>query len=512
MYIQPNSNIRILHNCPLDTTYEHTIFFNTLAEQTEYFMSLTKHNMTKQSYQRVKKNTMRVAVSAENLYDCNYLMFQNASFGSKWFYAYIESVEYINNITSEITYKIDVMQTWFFDYSMEMCYVEREHSATDVIGEHIEPEPVSLGEYVLNGGLHEINNYSEMMTIIAIVDTEGQAVSGKMYDNIYGSATLFAYSSKDDVNAKIAEYLQQPEAVLSVYMCPTALVPNSGEISGRGATSYTVTRYYTANDHSLDGYTPKNKKLYTYPYNFLFVGNSSGQSLTLRYEFFDGNPMYSIFGCITQPVAVALKPMNYKGAEIDHTESLELGGFPTCSWNNDSYKAWFAQNSVPMILGSANAGAHTGASMISAGEGSKNPLLSMGLTFVTGLISQISNVANQFYTSSIAADVSRGTLTNGGPNTSAGFQNFYDGKMSISSEYAKVIDDFFTMFGYTCGRVKVPNRNVRPHWTYTKTVGCVITGSVPCDDMKEICSLYDRGITFWKNANEIGNYALDNSV
>ena len=55
-------------------------------------------------------------MNVEALYNCNYLAFQNASFGGKWFYAFIDSVEYVNNVTSEVTYTIDVMQTWHFQY------------------------------------------------------------------------------------------------------------------------------------------------------------------------------------------------------------------------------------------------------------------------------------------------------------------------------------------------------------------------------------------------------------
>ena len=95
MYIEPNSNITIYHNVPLDNTYNHTLYFNNLAEQNTYFhknQSIIKYNLTAQSYQRVVKGSMRVAVKADNLYDCNYLSFQNASFGTKWFYAFITSV------------------------------------------------------------------------------------------------------------------------------------------------------------------------------------------------------------------------------------------------------------------------------------------------------------------------------------------------------------------------------------------------------------------------------------
>ena len=32
------------------------------------------------------------------------------------------------------------------------------------------------------------------------------------------------------------------------------------------------------------------------------------------------------------------------------------------------------------------------------------------------------------------------------------------------------------------------------------------------DDMSKICSIYDNGITWWKNGSEVGNYSLNNTV
>ena len=150
MYIQPTTNIKLLRNVPLDTTYEHTIYFDDANKQHSYFNGLAKYNLTNYTYQRVKRGVSRVGIKADSLYDCNYMMFQNTSYGDKWFYAYITNVEFINNECSEITFELDVMQTWFFDYSVDHCFVEREHTETDVIGEHIEPESVATGEYVFN--------------------------------------------------------------------------------------------------------------------------------------------------------------------------------------------------------------------------------------------------------------------------------------------------------------------------------------------------------------------------
>ena len=150
MYIEPNTNIRILKDVPLDTTYDHTIYFSSATAQTNYFAGLTKYNLNNQTYQRVKRGYARVQRKAEDLYDCNYMMFQNSAYGNKWFYAFITSVEYVNNVTSEITFEIDDIQSWFFDFTLDQCFVEREHTITDNIGEHIEPESVEMGEYVFN--------------------------------------------------------------------------------------------------------------------------------------------------------------------------------------------------------------------------------------------------------------------------------------------------------------------------------------------------------------------------
>ena len=99
MYIAPGTAVRLLRNIPLDSTYNHTIYFGSRSAQTSYFSSMAKYSLNEYTYQRVKRGVIRVGIVADNLYDCNYVMFQNSNFGSKWFYAFIKSVEYVNNET-----------------------------------------------------------------------------------------------------------------------------------------------------------------------------------------------------------------------------------------------------------------------------------------------------------------------------------------------------------------------------------------------------------------------------
>lgn len=148
MVIAPNTDIILLRNVPLDNTYTDTLYFSNATEQFNHFYNTStyaKKVFGNNTYQRVNSGVMRIEVSADEIYNYNYLMFRNTNYGSKWFYAFITGVEYVNNAIAEIRYEIDVMQTYFFDYELEQCYVDRETSATDNVGENILDEPVELG-------------------------------------------------------------------------------------------------------------------------------------------------------------------------------------------------------------------------------------------------------------------------------------------------------------------------------------------------------------------------------
>lgn len=503
MYIEPNTIIRVLKDCPLDNTYNHTIYFNSASTQTAYFQGLTKYTFTDQSYQRVQRGRMRVQRKAEDLYDCNYLMFQNSSFGTKWFYAFITSVEYVNNITSEIVFEIDVMQTWFFDYTVKQCFVEREHSATDVIGANLIPEKLELGDYVSNGYsvTQQMGDYS--IVVASTFDKDYKDTGGGTYGDVYSGLTFNAFENtgtgRDEVQDFIMNARDKTEGIVAVFLMPTAFVREEGS----SMASYTISK--DKNLTSIDGYIPRNKKLFTYPYNFLYVTNLQGNSAVYHYEDFDSNACkFMMFGDMSPNPTVILAPENYKGASLNLDEKITLTGFPQVPYTTDSFKAWLAQ-SAGNVATDAIANSAQFAMAGSMFGGPIGTIAGAGLGFFTSVLSTI----GQTYKASIQPDQAHG----GSGSTAlitARHKDFIFMPKHIRGEFAKIIDDFFDMFGYATNRVKVPNRNSRPHWNFVKTNGCVITGSVPADDMNSICSIYNNGITFWKNGSEVGNYSLDN--
>lgn len=494
MYIEPNTSIKLLKNVPLDTSYNHTLYFESLSAQSAYFSSLSKHTLANYTYQRVNKGIARVGLSADKCYDCNYMMFQNTSYGSKWFYAFITSVEYINNEVCEIHFEIDVLQSWFFDFTLCQSFIERQHSILDIAGDNTVPENVPLGEYVAN----EISNhfYTDMRVWVQYTKSNKESVSGGLYGNIYsGLETIMVVDfDTESINMVINELLEDGNDIVNMYMCPESFKGSSDT-----AKKETYDSGITVGE-TLDGYTPKNKKLFTYPYNFCNVTSSSGDSCDYLFEYGYSNVFTIYKSSVNTPNAI-LANNGYRGIAVNEIDTVGLNGFPLCSWSENGYLQYFATQAQADATKSLLALGSTALGSVASG----NPLPIVGGVLSVG--SKLADVAN------IKRQPQK---IQGNTNTSNLYVNnnifgFTVMRKSVRKEYAELIDSYFNMYGYATKKVGIPNIKSRPHWNYTKTSGCVIKGSVSADDMKKICSIFDNGITFWKNGNEVGNYDLDNS-
>lgn len=520
MYIEPNTVIRLLTNCPLDNTYDHTIYFNGAEAQFEYFAGLTKYTLSKQTYQRVNRSRMRVQYKADDLYDCNYLMFQNTNFGNKWFYAFVKSVEYINNIVSEIEYEIDVMQTWAFDYRLGECFVDREHSATDNVGDNLIPERLEHGSYISDSLESDGFLYRSSIIVACTFDEQYKDVYGSYIAGIFSGLAFIKFPNTAAGALEAAKFIgnagAKSDGIVSVFLIPSVLT----EATSGTPVRKTVTKQKSLTLKRADGTEVKNKKLYTYPYNFLYVTNLQGTSAEYRYEFFNSeNCEFVLTGDVSVNPSVLLWPTNYKGVQSNLDEKICLSGFPQLAYNTDTFKAWIAQNATSLgvnalssAIGLGNQYAANQISQQYAKVGGDAARASLGAAMLPlSAAASAASLVAQVYEHTLVPMQAKGA---GGSTTLSACELMQFAFMTkhIQPQFASIIDDYFTMYGYATHRVKVPNRNVRPYWTYTKTVGCVVHGSVPCDDMSKICKIFDNGITFWTNGNNIGNYSLDNSV
>lgn len=504
MQIAPNTIIRLLKNVPLDNSYTNTINFNDVGAQSSYFSGLSKHTLSNYTYQR-KEMVLKVNVKADDCLDCNYLMYQNTSFGNKWFYAFIVNTEYISNETTAITFEIDVMQTWYFDYTLLPSFVEREHSVTDNVGDNLVPENLELGEYRYTDlGLTGLFQMPQIV-VASTFDKNFNPAVGGMYGGVYSGLCYNVFSSYTTCNDFLIQATDKnlSDGIVSIFMLPIAFCSDFQETM---PLAFNVARDKKVD--SIGGYIPKNKKLLTYPYNLLYVTNNEGMCANYRYEFFTSSQCnFDVSGVMCCTPEVMMTPKNYKGVPLNYNEKLTIGSFPQCAYSIDSYRAFIAQNSMslPMdiAMGAIQTAAGVGAMSLSGGV--------IGGGQVVGGLSNISSKLTQVYEASTQPPQAKGNTSSfiNMANEIKGFQFYH---VQISREFALIIDDYFNMFGYATNRVKKPNTNSRPHWNYVKTINCNLKGSVPANDIAKIKSVYDRGVTFWKNGLNLGNYNLINNV
>lgn len=542
--IVPNSTVRLLTNCPLDKTYDHTIFFATRSAQTSYFEGLVKspastYTFTDVSYTRKDRGLKLQAPVGANLYDCNYMMFKNTAFENKWFYAFVTKVEYINNITWEIEFELDDMQTWFFDYELERCFVEREHSRTDAIGDNLVPENLEIGEYI-SGGISrcydgDTSSTDSRLEALSLVfactfDRNYNDFNGGYYAGVYSGlcyvdfpfpvppTTANINTFVNNVQTWIAGAVSagKVNGIITAFVMPTNFVRSS--TSSNASWGFNKPKHYE-NDGSqgLYGFTVQNMKLFTYPYNFLYATNFQGQSCAYMYEYFNsgisGNASFSIEADYSPNPSVVLTPLNYKGVGLNnYDEKMVLTGYPQLPFSTDVFQAWVANGQGQTIIsamGSIGSYALTGGILGAVGGAGAGAVPGAIVGAGIGIGTTVASLLESHRVKDIQPPQSH---SGSGSQTMTAIRLIDFGFMNkhIRPEFAHIVDEYFSMFGYATHRCKIPNRNVRPHWTYTKTVGCCVKGTIPADSMAHICKIYDTGITFWKNGSEVGRYDLDN--
>ena len=268
-----------------------------------------------------------------------------------------------------------------------------------------------------------------------------------------------------------------------------------------------VTNYEISINNSLNGYTPRNNKLKCYPYNYIYVTNNAGGSATYNYEDFTGTPTFNVSGMISTGCSIIMYPLNYKKYSNDNWKtsqiSFGLNGakYPTCSWQSDVFTNWLTQNSVNIAIDSISAATQTAGSIVTG-----------NVPGAVGGLSQITSLIGNVYQHSLIPPQSKGNTSGGDIMSALKTHGFYAYKMSIKQEYARVIDNYFTMFGYKVNTVKIPQYTSRKYWNYIKTIDCNVDGDIPQADLQQIRSCLNNGITFWHNPANMYNYNLNNTI
>lgn len=512
--LTPITELRILRGVPFAPDYNNLMDFASATEQSNYFSSLTAYSYTEVAPIR-QNNVIRIPLTADSLIDCNYVMYKNANFKNKWFYAFITNVEFVNINLSYITVEIDIWQTWQFNYNFKTSFIVRAMEENDVIGSNLQPEKFELGQYVINNKINTLPNFNGWKVVVASsseYDGQWQIAQGSFYSNIYSGLAYQIFDSASEINTFLEKVTDdnKVESIVAIFQVPAWIVSQQSS-----NTPASVNIAFTPGD-KLNGYTPKNKKLLTYPFSYVLADNLEGNTAVFRREYFSNVNLalgFTLIGELSPNPILSLFPRNYKGVDNNYSEQITLSNFPQCAYTIDSYRAWLAQNSGQLAL---QTGMQIGAATVGVALAPFTGGASLAVTAgsAVSVTNAIANAASQLYSASIQPPQSRGNQV-GNIMTSLSQKGIWLYDVSITYEYAKIIDDYFTMFGYAQNKVAIPKIRTRPYWDYLELKNAQILGNkiasqnVPADDLGKIRAIFEKGVTIW-HTSDVGNYNNNN--
>lgn len=554
-YTRPNGVIELFKDVPLSPDHSDVMYITSNADAYNHIRNYKQKVLTEETYTRTERGTLKVGLNADDLLQINYICWKNGR-ANMYFFAFVTNIGYINENCTEISYMIDNYMTWFGFLQLGQCFVEREIPETDGLFENLVPENIELGDPLMTdsfSGWYPAGRTAYL--IMSSTNEEGERpdrdeeplpyfheyVNGIPSGLYYWSELIEGQGGEHQVVVnKLAKFIQNGYAdnIIQITAVPDELV------TGAYTEGWTEDRYY---EHPIqnvwdftsviDGYKPQNKKLFSYPYNYIKGVTSEGNDTDFKLEYWEnGQVTFSKMGTLYGNPTMAIVPTNYRGQEKNFEHALYLSNFPTLPWINDPYKAYLAQNKasiatsiVSSVLSGISGGLIGGnqavgnqamnnnipnsnpVGQISTEMGRNAGILSIGTSFINAGLNIASVIAKQEDTKALPASIHG--------NTQADCFHVITGSLYIGlyhirprPEFVKIIDEYFSMFGYACHRVKTPNISSRTYWNYVKTIGCVLKGSAPAQAKAEIINMFNNGVRLWKHIADIGNYSLKNGI
>lgn len=572
-HVEPNTTIRFLRGVPLDTAHRNTWYFTTGANQQQRFLSYLKSTLNEQSYQRVGENSLNVEKPIDDMLDVNYMAFNNVSHGNKWFYAFVDSVDYVNENCTRVNYHIDNLQTYLFDVDFGECFIEREHVKRDDIVNNLVPEPIEVGDFTVMNAQAYRPSGAETGSAGVLVYYSPKTPKGQIYNSIYAAYSVWGYQltnnptvDAQNIDDKINMLISENNSIVGVTCVPAymAAVGADGRLSSANYQR-NIQLPYAMGFPKKDGteYYPKNMKLYTPQFAKVVVESPSGDRQEYsRVGFLGGEGVNFNFQLVSTAWPAPEQrcyALNYENPiGVDPAKYVRYTDFPSLSWAEDSMNAWWAQNGNAFLLSTI---ANIGATAI--GAATLNPALAA--VGIGGLASGVAGAASagsapasvqggqqpwqgggqveepkrakpepptgadvvkQAVASmtTLATVSSKPAIVRNGANTGSlsvlngwfGFFMFY--QMGIYGEYAESVDKFLTMFGYQVNTVKKPNigggGDMCTKFNYLKTNGANVfakkSSGCPADAVADIAHILDNGVTFWTDGVTIGDYSGNN--
>lgn len=509
--IEPSTQIWLYNNIPFDLDYKNVVDFSTGNRQAYFNGKLANYY---QNTLYIEKNgSVSIPLNVGELKNVNYVRYNNNN-GEGDIYAFIISKKFVNQGSTRLELKTDIWQTNLNNYVLKDSFVVREHSATDEIGDNVIPEPITGDRVISHNKKILFSGAYKTLVVLSKPLKEDEDLTTNIYNK--PACNYYVVDSNDLTYFLMAlDYRGLADTVIGCYY----LIIKTGynlsndfqlHVSENGSTktitynrilsvhTLTDTEHHPINN-DLDGYTPKNKKMFTYPYNYMIITDGETEQI-YRYECFKNidNITFRRETVIDSSPSYFIAPQQYNGEVVNENEYFIYNKIAMPPTNSDSYKNYIAENRNSMALGLI-----TSIGSTALGVATGNPLALVG--GVGGLATTMArHIDNEN-----AVEKQRQRMSDMTPLAVGIHINLI--QKCLSSEQAKMVDDYFTKFGYATNEIKIPNLNSRPIFNYIEILEPNIY-NVPYEDVTEFKQIFNTGVTIWHNGNNYLNYSLENGV
>lgn len=346
---------------------------------------------------------------------------------------------------------------------------------------------------------------------------------------------------------QVLNALGKSDAIVRIILLPTNVIErkrrntNTNVLYNNDMTPVTTT---IKSGTTFGTYTPKNNKLYVYPYNYIAIDNNENDSKVYMPQNIRSGDILTTGLQICYQASflngeLVAYPVNYVGGDVSNGIIKNIS--VETAYITSAYKDWLANseiarnmairqhkiNSMLNIVGGSfgkdgsgiETGEYqptltgeqgdwiaspkgktlkgTGGFVLNAAKSTGKAMLN-SYNFISNLTQQKAQMAEIPNALKGSLDSNMSFITN-----RMGFKAM---RIRVRAGVAKRIDDYFSVYGYKISDWQIPQLKVRANWTFIKTAGCAVTGDIPKDFEAAIDQIFDNGITFWANTSSFMDY------
>lgn len=547
MPIIPNTTLYV-GVVPWNNDLKNVQSYASRAEQITTIQGLLTHKYEHINVIRRDSDLILKGVN-ENLTQCNYLMYQNKDISDKWYFAFIDSVQYNSLNSVIISHSIDVWQTYQFDITYYKNLILRSHvaKADDVVGRWLAPEPISVApeferkhnvfndlswtpQYVLhstsvfnnttkkyeykgngtgatlsaeygifvdsnNDVQNVVKNYGKMSPAEALKSNDDDEYSNWISDLLTGQTIDKAV--KLISTTSISQLQDHRNELIGLYAIPAWVHDGTNKYATNNIKKKDVNLSLPISTLAC-GYAPRNKKMLTSLCKAYLFYNENGFKLPLKPELFTSKtPTFTVKSTELSTNGFLLQVGNY----ADYTAKTNK-----ISYNCENRLGYDANTGLDKVLNT--------------------------LTSAVGVVNAVGSVASQAFAGNIGGAVQGAVgavqqsinmidaLGQRGVNTGASgdvmsitekraMPVFAD--VSPTEAQCRYIDDYLDVYGYAIneiGKISTYMKN-RTNWNYIQVANCNIKVSAPNDDFNRLKQMFESGVTIWHK--NFGDYDQTNN-